>query len=267
MPTVTGAIDPMSPVWRSLVISVPHAGSEVPPAIRPSLAQTESQILATVDVGTAQIFGPLPAAAVIIARWSRFVVDLNRDHRQLDEKGVIAQTDYFGQPVFLPGQEPNQAEIESRIDRYFRPYHRRLARAVAGEKVKLLIDGHSLDDTGPADAPDAGRSRPDVVLGNGGDPGGGPGDGDSCSAELLDALTEALEKQGLSVARNFPYSGGFITRRWGPFLRKRGGGAIQIEINKRLFLDRAGRTVIPDRAAAVRRRLGRALADAIDQVG
>ncbi len=254
----------MSSVLSPLVVSVPHAGGEVPPAIKATLAQTERQILANVDLGTAQIFGPLPAAAVIMARWSRFVVDLNRDPGQRDEKGVVARTDYFGRPVFRPGREPDQAEVIDRIERYYQPYHRRLAQALAGERVRLLIDGHSLDAVGPADAPDPGRDRPDVVLGNGGDPAGGPEDEVSCSPGLLQALARNLERQGLSVALNFPYRGGFITRTWGPFLRKRGGGAIQIEINKRLFLDEANLTVIPDRATVVRRGLGAALAETID---
>jgi N-formylglutamate deformylase len=251
-------------ILPSLVVSVPHAGGEVPPAIKATLAQTDRQIRANVDLGTAQIFGPLPAAMVIMARWSRFVVDLNRDRRQRDEKGVVARTDYFGRPIFQPGREPDEAEIDARIDRYYRPYHRRLAQALAGERVRLLIDGHSLDAVGPDDAPDPGRDRADVVLSNGGDEGGGPEAEVSCSGRRLQALARALERQGLSVALNFPYRGGFITRRWGPVLRQRGGGAIQIEVNKGLFLDEANLTVIPDRAAAVRRRLGAALAETLD---
>jgi N-formylglutamate deformylase len=253
----------MSSIIETLVVSVSHAGGEVPPAIRATLAQTDRQILANVDLGTAQIFGPLPAAAVIMARWSRLVVDLNRDPAQRDDKGVIARTDYRGRPVFRHGLEPDIKETERRIEAYYRPFHRRLSTALDSPGIRFLVEGHSLDAFGPADAPDPGGPRADVVISNRGDETGGPDDEVTCSPRLLGDLAAALQGRGLSVAKNFPYRGGFITRHWGPILRQRGGGAIQIEVNKGLFLDEPNLAVIGDRAADVRRRLGAALAETL----
>jgi N-formylglutamate amidohydrolase len=59
--------------------------------------------------------------------------------------------------------------------------------------------------------------------------------GTSCGAALIDAAQGALEAAGLSVARNRPYAGGFITEHYG---NPTGGvHALQIEINRALYMD------------------------------
>jgi len=245
-----------SQIWP-VVISIPHGGGEVPADIGPTLAQDEHQIRQAVDLGTTEVFGPLPAAMVIMTRWSRFVVDLNRAEDQGGDKGVIALTDYFGRPVFRPGLEPDPPECRARLDRYYRPYHRRLAEAVRSSRIRLLIDAHSLDGVGPPDAPDPGRARPDVVLSNAADT--------TCPPELMADLVRALERRGLRAGRNFPYRGGYITRHYGPEMMRRGGGALQIEINKDWYVDPDGQSVLPDRAAGLRRRLRAAFQDLVDR--
>ncbi|MBU0513670.1 MAG: N-formylglutamate amidohydrolase [Proteobacteria bacterium] len=241
----------MPPEIWPVVISIPHGGGEVPADIGRTLAQDERQIRQAVDLGATEVFGPLPAAVVIMTRWSRFVVDLNRAEDQRDDKGVIARTDYFGRPVFLPNGEPDPAETERRLQSYYRPYHRRLAAALGSSGIKLLVEGHSLDGVGPPDAPDPGRTRPDVVLGNGGN--------STCPASLLSALARAMERQGLATAQNYPYQGGYIPRHYGPEMMRRGGGALQIEINKDLYVDPDTQSVLPDQAAELRQRLRAAL--------
>ena len=72
------------------VVSIPHCGRDVPPEIRRQMALDDRQIIESVDFGTFEIFGRLPVAAVVHARWSRLVADLNRSADNRSDKGVIA---------------------------------------------------------------------------------------------------------------------------------------------------------------------------------
>jgi len=64
--------------------------------------------------------------------------------------------------------------------------------------------------------------------------------GSSCDAELTRRLRRAFEALGWRVALNQPYAGGWTTQTWGrPDV---GFHAIQIELNRALYFDEAGRT-------------------------
>ena len=59
--------------------------------------------------------------------------------------------------------------------------------------------------------------------------------GKSCSNEIRDYLLNFFKQNNLNVTLNIPYSGGFITRNYGQ--KKSGYHAVQIEINKQLYMD------------------------------
>ncbi len=238
-------------VTLPLVISLPHCSSALPPEIAPTLALDPLKARVEADLGTAEIFAGLPVLATLAAPWSRLAVDLNRDPADLGPQGVVASLSFGGRPVFRPGQEPDPAEVERRIAAYYRPYHQRLAQALLTPGLRAFLDCHAMDPVGPARAPDAGRSRAEVVLGNRG--------GQTCSMEMLRRLGQALTAQGLEVAYNTPYSGGFITRHYGPALMARGLMAAQVELNKGLYLDLERQELIASRLDQVRRRVRGAL--------
>lgn len=251
----------MSPATAPFVLSIPHGASEIPPDILKDIALDREQILESVDHGSLEIFQTAPAAVRLMARWSRLTVDLNRDPERGGEKGVTALVDYHGRRIFLPGREPDQAETARRAALYHQPYHRELARALARDDILGLWDCHSLDGVGPTGAPDPGARRADVVLGSGGPRGRiGGGKEASCPAEVLEIMGRAFERQGLSTAHNDPYAGGYITRHYGGLLRPRGKWAVQIEVNKGLFLN-SNLEIDPARLEAVRKRIARAMAE------
>ena len=70
-------------------------------------------------------------------------------------------------------------------------------------------------------------NRFDVVLGD--------RHGTSCAPELIDLVEHALRGLGLSVQRNQPYAGGFITEHDGNPVS--GLHALQVEINRALYMD------------------------------
>jgi N-formylglutamate deformylase len=251
------------------VLSIPHCGTQIPPDLRSSIALSDAGIVESVDFGTREIFERLPAAGIIAAQWSRLVVDLNRRPDQYDAKGVVALTDYDGQTVFRSGHEPTRTEIDDRVARYHRPYHDQLARLLQMKDCLGLIDCHSLNGTGPEDAPDRGRKRSDVVLSNAGDARGAECSADeplTCPVDLFRKAAAAFEAQGFSVALNTPYRGGYIVRNYGARLRPLGRFAIQIEMNQDLYMTRPSAAPESQRIEDVSWRVTQALSAWAEQL-
>jgi N-formylglutamate deformylase len=257
-------------VTLPLVISLPHCSGRVPARIRPTLALDDRGIRDSVDIGTTEIFGRLPAASVLSAEWSRLVADLNRDPNQRDAKGIVPVLDYDGRSVYLPGMYPNEKEVAKRLDRYYFPFHRRLTDMLDQPGMKGLLDIHSMNAIGPAQAPDAGMRRMDIALGNNGGTRGeaSPALGrPTCPETILFLMKTSLEGEGFSVSLNSPYSGGFITAHYGRTLMQGERFAVQIEINQALCVDADNTTLRPERAAAVGERMERALEVFVGRLG
>ena len=195
---------------------------------------------------------------MLCSRWSRLVVDLNRDPERRDIKGVIAGIDYSGRSVYGPGMSPCGSEVEERLRRYYWPYHLRLGEALAGPHIKGLFDGHSLNGVGPSEAPDAGRKRKDIVLSNNGDHAGemtpslGP---TTCPIALLNLMKTVFVEAGFSVSLNDPYSAGYITTHYGRRLTGSGKFAVQVEINQDLFIEPGTTKIDPKKLAAAGLRI------------
>ncbi|MBA2882907.1 N-formylglutamate amidohydrolase [Desulfosalsimonas propionicica] len=224
---------------NSIIITIPHCSARVPGEIREQMALSDAEIQDAEDFGTAEIFGAMPVKTILPAEWSRLVADLNRAPDSRGPKGIVAETDYRGRPVYRPGRYPDAVAVEERIRQYYNPWHEKLARAISDPDVKCLFDCHSLNGTAPADAPDAGEKRKDIIISNNGDTRGRPRPGRgpvSCPAETMDQIRSALEAAGFSVAVNNPYQGGYITVHYGKQLMARGGFAVQIEMNQDLYM-------------------------------
>jgi N-formylglutamate amidohydrolase len=96
--------------------------------------------------------------------------------------------------------------------------------------------------------------RVDIVLGD--------NHGESCAADLVDCAERWLSGRGLRVHRNQPYAGGFSTQRYGsPSL---GRHALQIEINRALYMDEARHEKLPT-ASVVERLMAGLLEEIADQ--
>ena len=124
-------------------------------------------------------------------------------------------------------------EALHRVNTYYRPYHAALARLIERTRARfgycLLIDCHSMPSVGgPADS-DPGHRRVDIVLGD--------CHGASCDRRLTDLARRTLSQRGYIVRRNVPYAGAYTTRNYGA--PQRGIHALQIEINRALYMDEA----------------------------
>lgn len=227
----------------------PHSGDSFPEAFLARSQLSPAQLRRASDLFVDDLVAPLVQAGLPLMRamLPRSYIDLNREPLELDPRlieGVLpvdANTRSLrvaGGLGTLPRVVGDQVEIYAgkisldeamaRIAGCYVPYHLRLQQELAQRHARhnrvVLIDLHSMPSSG---LPRGGRRLADVVIGD--------RFGASASTFLVDRLEMLLRDQGLSVDRNHPYAGGYITEHYG---RPRfGWHAIQIEINRALYMD------------------------------
>ncbi len=236
-------VEPETPT--PLVVSVPHAGVLIPPEDRATVGADERTVLRDADLFVDRLWRGAPrlGAAFLVATHSRYVLDLNRSPLDVDTL-VCAEVEIPSRPnpraliwrVSTEGKDVlprplTKAELESRIERVHRPYHEKLAALLEDRRRRfgyaILVDGHSMPSVGRVGHSDTDRRRADIV----------PGDvrGKSCSASLMTTVCAHFTEAGFEVRANDPYMGGYITRHHGR--PGRGIHAVQIEVNRDLYMD------------------------------
>jgi N-formylglutamate amidohydrolase len=258
-----GPAVPESPV----VVSVPHAGRDYPPALASLLAAPAATLVALEDRHVdAVALAARGGATVFVQRVARAWIDLNRGEDERDPRVDAAAKG--GEPASARlrsglGLVPRRAggvanlwrrrlepdEVEARLRHAHRPYHQALAAALEAARARfgtaVLVDLHSM--------PPLGAGRPRVVLGD--------RFGRTAGTRFVARAEAVAQAAGLPVAVNAPYAGGHVVDRHG---RPRAGvHALQVELDRTLYLDARLERPGPGlaRTAALVRRLMEALAD------
>jgi N-formylglutamate deformylase len=245
-----------------IVVSVPHAGVDTT-GFQQALAST-LDVRCDADLFVDELYLGATPAALIRARLSRFVCDLNRhpddvsaravpSHpapRNVDGRGFLWEVTTTGAPALA--RPLAQGEWEARRDVHA-AYHGAIAAALARARERfgfaILVDGHSMPSVGRHGHTDSGRERADIV----------PGDrlGTSCAPALSRLVGDHFRGEGLRVAFNDPYRGGFITTHHGRPAEQI--HAIQIEMRRDLYMDEARFERRPDGMARLSAMLERLL--------
>lgn len=236
------------------VFNSPHSGREFPEDFLrqsrlPVMALRKSEdcfmdelFLSCVDHG----------APLLRALAPRSYVDLNREPYELDPRMFSSELPGYantGSPrvagglgtiprIVSEGEDIYRgridfAEARRRIETVYIPYHRTLSALTnavlskAGEV--LLVDCHSMPASATAHVVPPASGPVDVVLGD--------RFGASCAEDISAFIEERLRHHGMRVLRNKPYAGGFITQNHGS--PHRGQHAVQIEINRSLYMNEA----------------------------
>jgi N-formylglutamate amidohydrolase len=235
-----------------VVFSSPHSGADYPQEFVAQSRLGLSGLRRSEDCFVDELFAAAPrqGAPLIRALFPRAFVDPNREPFELDPGmfedelpayanttsprvaaglGTIAKVVASGEDIYA--RPLRFAEAKRRIDDYYRPYHGALTETLAATRKRfgacLLIDCHSMPSIGGPMERDAGRMRVDFVLGD--------CHASSCAPFVIERVEQVLRGLGYAVARNTPYSGGFVTQHYG----RPGDGlhALQIEINRALYMD------------------------------
>ena len=227
-----------------VLLSVPHAGRDYPDWLLGLSRQGPRALTALEDPLVDRLVWRAlgQGTGAVIARAPRAAVDCNRSEDEIDPTVVGSH----GRARMSPrargglGIVPSRtaahghlwrrpitvAELEQRLDQAYRPYHRaleeQLALLVDRFGCALLLDCHSM--------PPSNGTSP-VVFGD--------RYGRSAAPWLMaDALAVAAECN-FAAAANDPFAGGHILDRHGR--PQEGVHALQIEIDRRCYLDPAGK--------------------------
>ncbi len=249
---------PAGALASPLVFASPHSGRLYPPDMMAASALDAAAIRRSEDAFVDVLISGAPehGAAVIAAGYARAYVDVNREPYELDPAmfedelpdfargrsarvaaglGSIARIVAEGQEIYA--RKLTFEEARRRIEAVHQPYHAALEALIAEARgqfgLAVLIDWHSMPSAAARTLAQSGDPRPagacDLVLGD--------RFGTACDGVITETVEHELETMGYRVTRNAPYAGGFTTETYGR--PARGRHALQIEINRALYLDEA----------------------------
>ena len=236
-----------------IVISVPHSGTGFPKDIRKHYNKRLRNIADDTDwfVHKLYNFASELGITVIKANLSRWVIDLNRDPESVplyNDGRLITSctpaTDFYGNKLYKSEElEPDQAEKNRRLEQYYWPYYKAVQHLLDQRKEAfgkvLLWDAHSIRHRVSTIQKDP---FPDMILGN--------NEGKTAHPSIISTALESLSSGPYKLSHNTPFKGGHITRYFGN--PDKNIHALQLEMNKILYMDDNELTYNKSRAASVR---------------
>ncbi len=218
-----------------LVVSIPHAGTEMPDSILGDLISPErARRDADLYLDRLYAFALEMGATIVRTTLSRTVIDVNRDPSGASlypgriTTGLCPTETFDGDPLYRSDREPDAAEIADRREKYFDPYHAALeteiARLRALHPAIVLYEAHSVRSNAPRLFDGI---LPELNIGT--------NSGASCAPELARRIEAVCDGSGRSRVTNGRFKGGWTTRSYGrPWA---GVHAIQMELAMRGYLD------------------------------
>jgi N-formylglutamate deformylase len=239
----------------ALVLDSPHSGFAFPADF--DAAVSEFDLRDGEDCFVDELY--LPATedgiALMAAQFPRTYLDPNRHRGDIDlelieggawpheyapsgkariGKALVWRTLDDGRPIYR--RKLRVDEVHARIELCHAPYHRALAQlldsACAAHGVVYHLNCHSMNSVaGKMGEGGEGSERADFVLGD--------RDGTTCDPALTEFVRATLAAMGYRVSVNDPYKGVELVRAYSD--PARGRHSLQVEINKRLYMDEAAR--------------------------
>lgn len=239
-----------------LLISVPHDGRDIPEELQSRMTDTGRAIPDT-DWHVAKLydFAAEMGASIVVANYSRYVVDLNRsaDDESLYPgqvaTGLFPEETFAGDAIYRDGGVDDD-EKAGRLDQYWHPYHKYIRdtldalREIHG--FALLWDAHSIPSIVPRlfDG-----ELPALNIGS--------NKGASCERSIEHAVHAVAAQSRYSSVLNERFKGGYITRHYGD--PKNGIHALQLEIAQRSYMTERTSIFDTEKAAVLRDTLQKML--------
>jgi N-formylglutamate amidohydrolase len=239
-----------------LLLDSPHSGFRFPADMQ--AAVSEFDLRDGEDCFIDELYQPATArgVALIAAQFPRTYIDPNRHPGDIDldllegghwphehmpsgkaelGKALIWRTLDDGRAIYE--RKLSVAETQARITNYHAPYQRTLQQWIAATHERFgasfHINCHSMNAVaGTQGEGGAGSERADFVLGD--------RDGTTCSPAFTAFVRETLSGMGYHVKVNDPYKGVELVRAFSN--PASGRHSLQLEINKRLYMNEATRS-------------------------
>jgi N-formylglutamate deformylase len=235
-----------------LVLDSPHSGHDFPDDF--GAIVTEAELRESEDTYVDELYAAAHELDVplLAAKFPRTYLDPNRHAGDVDldliegpwpweyrpsgkariGKSLIWRTLEDGRPIYARRLRPET--VRGRIERFHAPYHRSLKEMLDQAKAKFgrvyHINCHSMRAVAGKQSDEGeGSVRADFVLGD--------RDGTTCEPRFTQFVFQVLTGMGYSVKLNDPYKGVELVRAYSD--PKAGRHSLQIEINKRLYMDEA----------------------------
>ncbi len=217
-----------------IVAHIPHAGTELPSAVRDQFVQDPEElwreVVTVTDWYTDELFG-LPGIAKVQTPINRVVLDLERfvDDEQEEQaavgQGVIYSHDSRGEQL---RRVLSDEEHQSLLDDYYHPWHLKLEMDIEQQLGCwghcLQLDCHSFPDEAFENRAPYEVTPPDICLGV---------HSVNTPQWLIDSCRMLFRDRGYSVSVDFPYAGCLVPDR---FAGNKQVPSIMLEINRRLYL-------------------------------
>lgn len=254
---------------KAFFISIPHSGERVPAEATWLHGLPEPILMCDADRYVDRLYQPVVDSlklGLVTTQWHRYAVDLNRLAEDVDADSVEGSANASGK--FTSGlhwvkttrgqkimpKPITKALHEQLVARYFEPFHDDVRDIYGffrerGAKKIYHLDAHSMPSKGTSAHRDPGQTRAAIVVSD--------CEGKSCEAWYKDLVCEAYAQAGLEVAYNWPYLGGRVTETYGK--PAEGQHAIQVEINRDLYMDEETKAWIPQKAKELSAKLASAV--------
>jgi N-formylglutamate deformylase len=234
------------------VFDSPHSGTEYPDDF--GFAVPRAMLRRAEDAHVDELYAAVPAhgAVLLAARFPRSYIDANRSLLDIDEAlleapwpgplarsrktelgiGLVWRVLDSGEAIYA--RSLTVAEVMRRITHFHQPYQRAVKDALDEAHAHFgavwHVNCHSMpalssqvSEEGP------GRPRPDFVLGD--------RDGTTCGADFTQFVRDTIAAMGYEVKVNDPYKGVELVRAFSD--PAAGRHSLQIEVNRRLYMDEA----------------------------
>lgn len=228
----------------AMLLIADHASNHLPDGVELGVAPRVMGQHVAVDIGVTPLATALCAdlgCPAVLGGISRLLIDLNReDHAP----GLIPET---SDGIVIPGNAGlTPADRADRIERWWQPYHDRVAQMIATGRPKLLISLHSF--TPQLATSDEQRPWQIGILYN----------QDERAARIALPL---LEQAGIVAGDNLPYSGKVLNATMNRHGEGNGIAYLGIEVRQDLISDGEGVVRWAERLAPIIRATRDGLAD------
>ena len=235
-----------------ILVSIPHAGTSFPEELATHFVPEIINFPVDTDWFVDQLYRFVldMGVSLIVARHSRYVIDLNRNRENQplyphmrEETALVPTKSFSGEALYRqPGLEPSAPEIQRRIEKYYQPYYTKVMALLNGLKASfghaLFFDAHSIKHLVPHL-----QAEPfhQITLSD--------YKGACSHPQIADKALMCLQGGPYTIGYNSFFLGGHLVRSMS--LPKEKIYGLQLEMCQNIYMNEDKTTYLPEKASQV----------------